>query len=98
MATITAILEADADGTLHLPVPASMRQGKVRVEARLESIRPDDGVSPPLSSPSSVTPEMLEARRQALATLRQMDPFRDIDDPVSWQRDLRRDRTPPESE
>lgn len=37
MSTITAILEPDADGTLHLPLPAELRHGKVRVEAKIES-------------------------------------------------------------
>ena len=36
MSTITAILEPDFDGTLHLPLPAELRQGKVRVVATLE--------------------------------------------------------------
>ena len=29
MSTITAILEPDADGTLHLPLPAELRSVKV---------------------------------------------------------------------
>jgi hypothetical protein len=33
MSTITAILEVDADGTLHLPVPEILRRGKMRVVA-----------------------------------------------------------------
>jgi hypothetical protein len=33
---ITAILEADPDGTLHIPLPPDLRQGKIRVEAKLE--------------------------------------------------------------
>jgi len=40
MSTITAILEADADGTLHLPLPAELRHGKVKVEAKLEPAEP----------------------------------------------------------
>lgn len=36
MSTITAILEADVDGTLHLPLPAELQRGKVRVTATLE--------------------------------------------------------------
>jgi hypothetical protein len=40
MSTITAILEPDADGTLHLPVPAELRHGKVKVEATLEPAEP----------------------------------------------------------
>jgi len=37
MSTITAILEAEADGTLHLPVPEELRHGKVEVVATLRS-------------------------------------------------------------
>lgn len=36
MSTITAILEPDVDGTLHLPLPADMRSSKVKVVATLE--------------------------------------------------------------
>jgi hypothetical protein len=32
MSTITAILEAEADRTLHLPVPQDLRRGKVKVK------------------------------------------------------------------
>ncbi len=37
MSTITAILEAAADGMLHLPVPAELRRGRVKVVATLEA-------------------------------------------------------------
>ena len=37
MSTIKATLEPDADGTLHLPLPPELRQGKVKVEAKVES-------------------------------------------------------------
>lgn len=37
MSTITAILEPDADGTLHLPVPQELRCGKVRITATMEA-------------------------------------------------------------
>ena len=33
MSTITTILEPDADGTLHLPLPEMLRHGKMRVVA-----------------------------------------------------------------
>lgn len=36
MSTITAILEPNADGTLHLPLPKELRQQRVRVKAELE--------------------------------------------------------------
>ena len=35
MSTITVILEAASDGTLHLPVPEELRHGKVEVVATL---------------------------------------------------------------
>ena len=38
MSTITAILEAEADGTLHLPVPEALRHGKIEVVATLRSV------------------------------------------------------------
>jgi len=36
MSTITAILEPDEDGTLHLPLPEDLKSGKIRVVATLE--------------------------------------------------------------
>jgi len=36
MSTITAILQADADGTLHVPVPEELRHGKIRITAIME--------------------------------------------------------------
>jgi hypothetical protein len=38
MSTFTAILEADADGTLHLPVPAAWSKLPIRVKAELEPV------------------------------------------------------------
>lgn len=35
------ILEPDADGTLHLPLPAELRDGRVKVEAKLEAADPE---------------------------------------------------------
>lgn len=49
MSTITAILEADADGTLHLPVPAEWRHQPIRVKVEMELAvplrKPDDTAS-----------------------------------------------------
>jgi len=38
VSTIKAILEADADGTLHLPLPTDLRQGKIDVTATLKPV------------------------------------------------------------
>jgi hypothetical protein len=83
MSTITAILEADADGTLHLPVPQNLRRGKVKVVATLEG-----------------EPEITDrpTRDAALAALRQLQTrgtFKQITDPVAWQREIRKDRPLP---
>ena len=43
MSTITAILEPDADGTLHLPLPAELRRGKVKVVASMEAADAGEG-------------------------------------------------------
>ena len=83
MSTITAILEADPDGTLHLPVPQNLRRGKVKVVATLER------ESLPTSRP---TREMVLA---ALKRLRDRGTFREITDPVAWQREIRKDRPLP---
>ena len=45
MSTITAILEADADGTLHLPLPMELRGGRIKVKAELEPV--EAAVQPP---------------------------------------------------
>ena len=41
MSTITAILEPDADGSLHLPLPAEMRREKIKVVASLTAVSGD---------------------------------------------------------
>ena len=38
MSTIHAILQPAADGTLHLPIPDELRQGKVEVVATLTAV------------------------------------------------------------
>lgn len=86
MSTITAILEPDADGTLHLPLPESLRHGKVEITA---TIRATNETKPP------ETAEQLARRKEALEALkrlRERGTFREITDPVAWQREIRKDR------
>jgi len=83
MSTITAILEPDADGTLHLPLPAELRHGRIKVEAKLE---------PAAREASDAT----EAERQQrllriMERIRSRNPFKNIKDPVAWQREMRED-------
>ena len=90
MNIVTAILEPDADGSLHLPLPAELRHSRVRVEANLQAVD-DLGNGAKLASP-----EMLIQRKTALAELRALGGLKDlIADPQEWQRDIRADRLLP---
>jgi hypothetical protein len=61
MSTITAILEPDADGTLHLSLPKELLRGKVRVVATsLEDEQSDEPLS---SNESAVLSSALEQLR-----------------------------------
>ncbi len=78
MSTITAILEADADGTLHLPLPADVPRGKIKVTATLEA--QEEG-----------WPERRARAMAALGRLAARGGIRSIPDPVAWQREQRKD-------
>jgi hypothetical protein len=87
MSTITVILEAHADGTLHLPLPAELRHGTIEVTATL---KPANGSS---STLLRATPEIVARRKAALQELRGLGGLRNmIPDPVVWQREMRQDR------
>ena len=87
MSTITAILEADSDGTLHLPLPAELRRGKIEITATLTA-----AVGEPHSR-RRATPEMIARRKAALRELRGLGGLRDvIPNPGEWQREIREDR------
>jgi hypothetical protein len=83
MSTITAILEADADGTLHLPLPIELRKSKLRVTATLQAVRD-----------SSERPTQEDALA-ALCKLRELGTFKMITDPMAWQGEIRQDRPLP---
>jgi hypothetical protein len=76
--TITAILEADADGSIHLPVPVEMRRGKVKVTATLI----------PVSGETDQAVNTLESLRRIAAR----GGIKNIPDPARWQREIRQDR------
>ena len=82
-------MEADADGTLHLPLPAELRHGKIEVTATLKAA---NGTPP---APPRATPEILKRRKEAFEKLRQLNPYREIQDPVAWQKEIRKDRPLP---
>jgi hypothetical protein len=82
MNTIIVTLEPHSDGTLHLPLPPELRQGRVRVTATLEPA--DTGLHGEAGE--------LEA---LLAQIRKRNPFQSIADPVAWQQEIREDRSLP---
>jgi hypothetical protein len=81
VSTITVILEADADGSIHLPVPPEMRQGKVKVTATLISV----------SGEIDQAVNALDPLRRIVAR----GGIKSIPDPARWQRKIRQDRPLP---
>ena len=77
MSTITAVLDAEPDGTVHLPLPPALHGLRVRVEATLQADQT------PAAGPGRL--------RATLQELRQRNPFRQLADPVAWQREVRED-------
>ncbi len=90
MSTITAILEADADGMLHVPVPEELRGGKVAIVATLTAANTSHFGAP------ATAPVAVSRRMAALSELRSLGGLSDvIPDPVEWQREQRLDRPLP---
>jgi hypothetical protein len=84
MSTITAILEAGADGTLHLPVPENLRSGKVKVVATMQAEH---------ETPSQSAAGKPGTPLEALKELRKLGGLRHvIPDPAAWQREQRKER------
>ncbi len=93
MSTITA----DEDGSLHLPLPAELQNRRLKITATIEPAD-DAGIEPPRRVVPVATPEMIARREKAFAALRRLqerNPYRDIEDPVAWQREIRKDRPLP---
>ncbi len=91
MSTITAVLTAGEDGSLHLPRPSEFQHRRVKITATIEAA---DGleVTLPQHLVPVATPEMIARREKAFEALRKGNPFRDIEDPVALQREIRKDR------
>ena len=87
MSLITVVLQPDADGTLHLPLPEQLRHCKVKVEAKIEAADEEHaGVN---------EQEQRNHLLEIMERIARRNPFKDIRDPVAWQRDLREDRALP---
>ena len=89
MSTITAILEVNEDGTLHLPLPPGMGMGMIAVTATLTPA--ERAADAPFATQTMVT-----QRLAALRSLREHGGLMaTIPDPVAWQREQRKDRPLP---
>jgi hypothetical protein len=77
VSTITAVLDADPDGTLHLPLPPDLHGTRIRIEAKLEATKP--------------APQAEGDLRAVMRQIRARNPFRGISDPAAWQREMRND-------
>ena len=53
------------------------------------------GQDQPKRQKLTATPEMIARRAVALEEIRRLNPYRDITDPVAWQREMREDRPLP---
>jgi hypothetical protein len=81
VSTITAVPDADTDGTLHLPLPPDLHGTRIRIEAKLEATQP--------------APQAEGDLRAVMRQIRARNPFRAISDPAAWQRKEREDASFP---
>jgi hypothetical protein len=92
MKTLEADIEIGADGSVRLlsPLPAWCKPGRAHVLMTVESVE-----EKPKRQKLTATPEMIARRESALKSVRKLNPYRDINDPVEWQREMREDRPLP---
>ena len=93
MKTLETDIEIGADGSVKLlsPLPAWLKPGRAHVLMTVESEEEN-----PKRQKLTATPEMVARREAALENVRKLNPYRDITDPVAWQREIRDDRPLPD--
>jgi hypothetical protein len=89
MNTLETDIEIAADGSMKLlsPMPDWLKPGRAHVLLTV----PDATEGKPKRQIPQATPEMIAARLAALDEVRKLNPYRDITDPVAWQREIRED-------
>ena len=92
MNTLEIDVEIGVDGSMRLlsPMPVWLKPGRAHVLMTVESVQEQ-----PKRQKLTATPETIARRAAALKEIRKLNPYRDITDPVFWQRDLREDCQPP---
>jgi len=89
MNTLETDVEVAADGSIRLlsPMPEWLKPGRTH----LLLVATEGSGSKPTKQVPTATPEMIEQRLAAFEKLRQMNPYRDLANPVEWQREIRHD-------
>jgi hypothetical protein len=92
MNTLETDIEIGVDGSMRLlsPLPAWLKPGRAHVLMTVESLQ-----EKPKRQKLTATPETIARRAAALKEIRKLNPYRDITDPVVWQREMREDRPLP---
>jgi hypothetical protein len=93
MNTLETDIEIAADGSMRLlsPLPEWLKPGRAHVVLTVA----DAAEGKPKRQIPRATPEMIARRMAGLEKVRALDPYRDIADPVEWQRTVREDVTQP---
>ena len=92
MNTLETDIEIGDDGSLRLlsPLPAWLKPGRAHVLMTVESV-----VEKPKRRKLTASPEMIARRAVALEEIRKLNPYRDLTEPMEWQREMREDRPLP---
>lgn len=75
------------------PLPEWLKPGRAHVVLTLTSSAP--AMSKPPREIPRATPETIARRLAALERVRERNPYREIVDPVAWQREIRADVVQP---
>jgi hypothetical protein len=86
--SITAIVEKD---TIKLPEGVHWPDG---TQVHIEPVMPIPTTKAKRQK-LTATPEMIALRKAALDEVRKLNPYREIDDPAAWQKEIRADRPLP---
>ena len=93
MNTLETDIEISADGSVRVlsPLPIWLKPGRVHALLTVA-----DEADAKLGRQKLIaSPEMLAQRKAALEEVRKLDPYREIQNPTAWQREVRQDRPLP---
>jgi hypothetical protein len=95
MNTLETDIEIAADGSVKLlsPLPEWLKPGRAHVVLTLTN--PASSMNQPSREIPRATPETIARRLAALERIRERNPYREIADPVAWQREIREDVVQP---